>query len=156
MIDRSGHIIHIDFGFMLQNYPGGVNFESVPFKLTQEYLDLMDGPESDKFELFKCLIVRGLIEVRRNLDDLLYFITIMQKGKFKRSLTMRSDSNMPCFKYPETVEAEIRNRLKVANLPDSKRHEMYELTERITFASQVSFFTSQYDNFQKFTNGINI
>ena len=77
MIDRSGHIIHIDFGFMFQNYPGGVNFESAPFKLTQEYIDLMDGPESDKFELFKSLIVRGLIEVRNNLDDLLSFITIM-------------------------------------------------------------------------------
>jgi len=41
----------------------------------------MDGPESDKFELFKSLIVRGLIEVRNNIDDLLSFITIMQKGK---------------------------------------------------------------------------
>jgi phosphatidylinositol kinase/protein kinase (PI-3 family) len=62
---------------MFQNYPGGVNFESAPFKLTQEYIDLMDGPESDKFELFKSLIVRGLIEVRNNMDDLLSFITIM-------------------------------------------------------------------------------
>jgi phosphatidylinositol kinase/protein kinase (PI-3 family) len=34
MIDRSGHIIHIDFGFMFQNSPGGVNFEGAPFKLT--------------------------------------------------------------------------------------------------------------------------
>lgn len=82
MIDRSGHLIHIDFGFMIQNSPGGVNFETAPFKLTQEYLDLMDGPESDKFEFFKSLMVRGFIEIRRNLDDLLSFITIMAKGKF--------------------------------------------------------------------------
>ena len=41
----------------------------------------MEGPQSDKFEFFKSLIVRGLIEIRRNLDDLLSFIVIMSKGK---------------------------------------------------------------------------
>ncbi len=35
MIDRYGHIIHIDFGFLISNYPGGINFESAPFKLTE-------------------------------------------------------------------------------------------------------------------------
>ena len=41
---QSGHIIHIDFGFMLSNSPGGNwGWESAPFKLTQEYLDVMGG-----------------------------------------------------------------------------------------------------------------
>lgn len=39
MLDEEGHIIHIDFGFMLSNSPGGVNFESAPFKLTRELLE---------------------------------------------------------------------------------------------------------------------
>lgn len=64
-----------------------MNFENAPFKLTQDYMDLMEGPDSDKFEFFKSLIVRGLIEIRRNLDDLLSFITIMAKGKFFFLLT---------------------------------------------------------------------
>lgn len=34
LIDAYGHIIHIDFGFMLAISPGGINFESAPFKLT--------------------------------------------------------------------------------------------------------------------------
>lgn len=34
LIDDQGHLIHIDFGFILSNSPGGVNFESAPFKLT--------------------------------------------------------------------------------------------------------------------------
>jgi phosphatidylinositol kinase/protein kinase (PI-3 family) len=34
LIDSEGHIIHIDFGFMFQNSPGGINFEGAPFKLT--------------------------------------------------------------------------------------------------------------------------
>lgn len=40
LLDEDGHIIHIDFGFMLSNSPGGVNFESAPFKLTRELLEV--------------------------------------------------------------------------------------------------------------------
>lgn len=40
LMDEDGHIIHIDFGFMLSNSPGGVNFESAPFKLTRELLEV--------------------------------------------------------------------------------------------------------------------
>ena len=79
MIDRKGHLIHIDFGFMLQSSPGNMNFEAAPFKLTQEYIDLMDGVDSDLFEYFKSLITAGLLEVRKNMDDLVRFITIMMK-----------------------------------------------------------------------------
>jgi phosphatidylinositol 4-kinase B len=43
LIDSQGHLVHIDFGFMLQNSPGGVNFERAPFKLTADYVDLLDG-----------------------------------------------------------------------------------------------------------------
>ncbi|KAI3708209.1 hypothetical protein L2E82_37358 [Cichorium intybus] len=39
LLDVEGHIIHIDFGFMLSNSPGGVNFETAPFKLTPELLE---------------------------------------------------------------------------------------------------------------------
>lgn len=38
LIDRNGRLIHIDFGFMLSNSPGGnMRFESAPFKLTDEF-----------------------------------------------------------------------------------------------------------------------
>jgi len=34
LIDNAGHIIHIDFGFILSIAPGGINFEKAHFKLT--------------------------------------------------------------------------------------------------------------------------
>ena len=57
LLDDAGHVVHIDFGFMLSNSPGGVNFESAPFKLTRELLELMDsdseGRPSQLFDYFK-------------------------------------------------------------------------------------------------------
>lgn len=55
LIDNEGHIVHIDFGFMLSNSPGSVGFEAAPFKLTQEYVDTLGGVGSEKWEEYKSL-----------------------------------------------------------------------------------------------------
>lgn len=55
LIDNEGHIIHIDFGFMLSNSPGAVGFEAAPFKLTQDYVDVLGGVYSPSFEDYKLL-----------------------------------------------------------------------------------------------------
>lgn len=64
MLDEQGHIIHIDFGFMLSNSPGGVNFEAAPFKLTRELLEVMDSnSEGRASELFDYYKVSRLMQV---------------------------------------------------------------------------------------------
>ena len=55
LVDNEGHIIHIDFGFMLSNSPGSVGFEAAPFKLTQEYVDVLGGVGSPDYEDYKKL-----------------------------------------------------------------------------------------------------
>jgi hypothetical protein len=55
LIDNEGHIIHIDFGFMLSNSPGSVGFEAAPFKLTQDYVDVLGGVGSQGFDDYKKL-----------------------------------------------------------------------------------------------------
>lgn len=43
-MDKEGHLVHIDFGFLLTNSPGaGLNFEKAPFKLTNEFVRVMGG-----------------------------------------------------------------------------------------------------------------
>ena len=52
LIDAEGHVVHIDFGFMLSNSPGfNMNFESAPFKMTQEFIAVMDGVDSNVFQV---------------------------------------------------------------------------------------------------------
>ena len=47
MIDSEGHIMHIDYGFILSIAPGkGLKFEKAPFKFKSEYLDLLGGASS--------------------------------------------------------------------------------------------------------------
>lgn len=44
MVDDDGHVIHIDFGFLLGRSPGGdLGFEDASFKLTQEMIDVLGG-----------------------------------------------------------------------------------------------------------------
>lgn len=54
-----------------------MNFEAAPFKLTQEYIDILGGTDSDMFLYFKTLLIRGLYEVRLHLDELIVIIQIM-------------------------------------------------------------------------------
>ena len=55
LVDSEGHIIHIDFGFMLSNSPGSVGFEAAPFKLTHEYVEILGGLGSPEYEDYKKL-----------------------------------------------------------------------------------------------------
>jgi phosphatidylinositol kinase/protein kinase (PI-3 family) len=64
LLDNEGHIIHIDFGFILSTSPKNLGFENSPFKLTEEFVQVMGGQNSDMFGYFKILMlqVRCLIE----------------------------------------------------------------------------------------------
>ena len=53
LLDADGRLIHIDFGFILSISPRNLGFETSPFKLTQEIVDVMGGCGSDMFEYFK-------------------------------------------------------------------------------------------------------
>ncbi|TPX38390.1 1-phosphatidylinositol 4-kinase [Synchytrium endobioticum] len=82
----SGHIVHIDFGFMLSNSPGSVGFELAPFKLSQEYLDVLGGPTSPKFEEFRTLVKKGFMALRKAYDKIVPLVEMLER-----------DSSLPCF-----------------------------------------------------------
>ncbi len=43
LLQRDGHLVHIDFGFFFSIAPGGITFESAPFKMTRDFHELV-GP----------------------------------------------------------------------------------------------------------------
>lgn len=54
MIDEFGHVIHIDFGFIIDISPGNnMRFEKAEFKLVKQMVDIMDGFNSEKFIQYK-------------------------------------------------------------------------------------------------------
>ena len=143
-MNNKGHLIHIDFGFMFSNSPGNLNFESAPFKLTQDYIDIMGGTDSQMFEYFKSLLTKAFFTVRKHLPDIILMIEIMFK-----------DSLFPCFKGGRAIFEEIEKRCSPRfNVGESQQNEFEELVDRIINASLENWRTTQYDVFQKWTNNI--
>jgi len=67
LIDIEGHIMHIDFGFFLSNAPGkGVKFESAPFKLTAELVEVLGGPRSTTFAEYRELMKQGFMALQEH------------------------------------------------------------------------------------------
>ena len=82
LLDKEGHLIHIDFGFMLSNSPGYVGFESAPFKLSQEYVDILGGFQSPLFQVtFKELFLKAFLALRKHSDRIILMVDMMLKGK---------------------------------------------------------------------------
>ncbi|KAJ3084316.1 Phosphatidylinositol 4-kinase pik1alpha (PI4-kinase)(PtdIns-4-kinase) [Rhizoclosmatium sp. JEL0117] len=86
LVDKEGHTIHIDFGFMLSNSPGNMGFELAPFKLPQEFVDILGGTRSLKFQQYRKLCKDAFIAVRKRWDLIVGLVEIMEK-----------DSVLPCF-----------------------------------------------------------
>ena len=64
LVDIEGHIIHIDFGFLLSNAPGkGIKLEQAPFKLTQDMVDVLGGNKSKKFLEYRELMRLGFMAI---------------------------------------------------------------------------------------------
>jgi len=71
-------MVHIDFGFILSIGPGGINFENAPFKFTSEYLNLMEGKDSDLYKYFKLLLFKGFNCIRKYADYFYHMLDIMR------------------------------------------------------------------------------
>ncbi|KXN66589.1 kinase-like protein, partial [Conidiobolus coronatus NRRL 28638] len=140
LVDKEGHIIHIDFGFMLSNSPGSVGFEMAPFKMTQEYLDILGGINSTKYKQFVKLMKAGFKALRKHAENLIILVEIMQK-----------DSQLPCFSKTGISTAQaLRDRFGL-NLIDSQ---LEEFIDGLVLSSCGNVFTRLYDTFQYYSNGI--
>ena len=142
LLDDEGHVIHIDFGFMLSNSPGGVNFESAPFKLTREFLEVMDsdsdGTSSKAFDYFKLLMIQGFIAICKHADRIIELVSMM------------SESGCPCFRNKQLAVEGLRKRIST---PMSEEKYVEYVLGLIGDALD-NWRTRQYDYYQRVLNGI--
>ncbi|KAI9593558.1 hypothetical protein BDF19DRAFT_448167 [Syncephalis fuscata] len=137
MIDSEGYMIHIDFGFILDISPGGINFESSPFKLTAEMIQVMGGnAEVQPYKWFCELCINAYLASRSYMDQICQMVELML------------DSGLPCFKG-ETIK-----RLKYRFQPERTEQQAAQfMLDRIKESFE-NRRTVWYDSFQKATNGI--
>ncbi|KAI9222005.1 kinase-like domain-containing protein [Blastocladiella britannica] len=90
----TGRMVHIDFGFMLSNSPGAVSFESAPFKLAHEYVELLDGFGSARFRDWRNRMVHGFLALRRDHERLVGLVEMMERN-----------SPLDCFSYTSLHQA---------------------------------------------------
>ena len=141
LIDMHGNIIHIDFGFILGISPGGINFEKAPFKLTKEYVEIMGGKDSLYYQMYKDLMIKGMLVCKKYVDNFICIAEIMSKG-----------SKMPCFDNKNI--SDIFQKFRERFYPDKKDEDFIKIVDDLISWSYDNFRTNQYDNYQKLTNGI--
>ncbi|XP_028280857.1 phosphatidylinositol 4-kinase beta isoform X1 [Parambassis ranga] len=138
LLDAEGHIIHIDFGFILSSSPKNLGFETSAFKLTSEFVDVMGGPDGDMFNYYKMLMLQGLIAARKHMDRVLQIVEIMQQG-----------SQLPCFHGSSTMRG-LKERFHMSLTEE----QLQLLIDQLVDGSMRSLTTKLYDGFQYLTNGI--
>uniref|UniRef100_A0A4W6DKN6 Phosphatidylinositol 4-kinase beta n=1 Tax=Lates calcarifer TaxID=8187 RepID=A0A4W6DKN6_LATCA len=138
LLDADGHIIHIDFGFILSSSPKNLGFETSAFKLTTEFVDVMGGPDGDMFNYYKMLMLQGLIAARKHMDRVLQIVEIMQQG-----------SQLPCFHGSSTMRG-LKERFHMSLTEE----QLQLLIDQLVDGSMRSLTTKLYDGFQYLTNGI--
>uniref|UniRef100_A0A672QD84 Phosphatidylinositol 4-kinase beta n=1 Tax=Sinocyclocheilus grahami TaxID=75366 RepID=A0A672QD84_SINGR len=138
LLDSEGHIIHIDFGFILSSSPRNLGFETSAFKLTSEFVDVMGGLDRDMFNYYKMLMLQGLIAARKHMEKVIQIVEIMHQG-----------SQLPCFHGSSTIR-NLKERFHM-NLTEEQ---LQVLVEQMVDGSMRSITTKLYDGFQYLTNGI--
>ncbi|KAJ2845930.1 Phosphatidylinositol 4-kinase pik1alpha (PI4-kinase)(PtdIns-4-kinase) [Coemansia erecta] len=139
LLDTEGHVIHIDFGFMLSNSPGSVGFEQAPFKFPMEYVDILGGRDSAKFAEFRALLISAFLSLRKHAENLCLLVEMMLKA-----------SPLPCLSSGVATVNALRDRFH----PALSEQQIEELVDSMLVSSCDNMTTRMYDAFQYYSNGI--
>ncbi|CAE7024726.1 PI4KA [Symbiodinium sp. KB8] len=138
LVNGDGHLIHIDFGFLLGISPGGnLGWETAAFKWTQEMMDILGGEGSEPYQYFMQLTARAMLLAHQLAEPLSTLIGGM------------ADSGLDCFKFDYTLQF-LRQRQRWSDTP----LEVVDfMLDRIRDAAN-NPSTWSYDGIQKAQNNI--
>ena len=144
LIDNQGHLIHIDFGFLLSNAPGkGLKFENAPFKLSHDMVDCLGGIKGKYFEEFRKLLKKGFLAVNKHRHKIVILVEMMWCGHGKK---------LDCFEKGQEAINELKLRL---NPKDGKyKKDIFKFVDKLIGQSVDNWRTKWYDIFQYYVQGI--
>jgi len=88
LLNKENRVIHIDFGFIFDFFPGSLKFEADSFKLSSQFLFWFGGKESEIFENIREKFIRGFLSIRKNFGKFLALgrILIEEKKDEKKNM----------------------------------------------------------------------
>ena len=138
LMDKHGVLVHIDFGFILSNCPGNIRFETAPFKLTTDMMQLVGAPGSSGFYMFQSLCIRIFEAICNHRSQILAIV----------QLYATQFPELPCFSNdPQKTILALSQRLEIRESPSA-------FTKELIRQSIGSWTTHWYDQFQFYMTGI--
>ena len=137
LVDKKGHLIHIDFGFIFDISPAGnMKFEKAEFKLTKEMIQIMGGNTSEAYKTFVDLTVKAFLACRDNMNKLLDPVVLM------------FSSGLDCFRDNSIKHFIDRFKLELSE------EEAVKYMKNIIQTAEDNWRTNMYDFIQKKQNNI--
>ena len=119
LIDKIGHLCHIDYGFILGISPGGnLGFETAAFKLTKEMIEVLGGYKSEVYNAFVQSIIRGFLIARKYRKPIVAIISAY------------ADSGLPCFNYKQDILQRLNDRFFPTKRDSKAATKMYRLIQQ--------------------------
>jgi phosphatidylinositol 4-kinase len=142
LLDNKGHLIHIDFGFFFLSSPGkNSGFESAPFKLTKDFVDLIGGSHSHSFHRFRNLCYRTFLELRKNCFEITLLVQMLIEG----------NEDLSCFRgRPHDAIRGMQERFRL----DLSDKACQEYVNCLIDESIENWTTTCYDRYQRCFVGV--
>ena len=144
LLDNEGHLVHIDFGFLLSNAPGkGLKFENAPFKLSRDMVDCLGGIDGKYFSEFRKLLHKGFKAVNKHRLKISILVEMMYCGHGK---------NLDCFEKGQEAIDNLKMRLNPQE--NMNNVDIKKFVDNLISQSVDNWRTKWYDIFQYHVQGI--
>jgi phosphatidylinositol 4-kinase len=140
MLDSKGNLLHIDFGYLLGRT---MKFEKAPFKLTEDFVEVLGGEKSKLFKKYVNYCVDGFLAIRKNYEKILLLVEMTlarpsMEGQF-----------LPCLEK-DSVIRNLRKRFRL----EWNTEQVRELVTNLIREARDNWRTNIYDTYQRILNDI--
>jgi len=140
MLDSKGNLLHIDFGYLLGRT---MKFEKAPFKLTEDFVEVLGGEKSKLFKKYVNYCVDGFMAIRKNYEKILLLVEMTlarpsMEGQF-----------LPCLEK-DSVIRNLRKRFRL----EWNNEQVRELVTNLIREARDNWRTNIYDTYQRILNDI--